>query len=95
MSTIRERIDFELTQVHLDKTRLFEIISQLVDMCEASGSGGAGLPGPAGPPGPPYATSPAAASRRVPPPPPKSPPPSPPRRRLLRNPMNKFRNNSK
>lgn len=53
MSTIRERIDFELTQVHLDKTRLFEIISQLVDMCEASGSGGAGLPGPAGPPGPP------------------------------------------
>jgi hypothetical protein len=55
MSTIRERIDFELTQVHLDKTRLFQIISQLVDMCEAGGSGGSGgvgLPGPAGPPGP-------------------------------------------
>ena len=40
MSTIRERIDFELTQAHLDKTRLFQIISQLVDMCEAGGSGG-------------------------------------------------------
>ena len=33
MSTIRERIDFELTRTRLDKGRLYNLLTKIVENC--------------------------------------------------------------
>ena len=49
MDALRKEIDDEIKRTRLDKTRLYDLLSKIIDQC---GGGGAGSVGPAGPPGP-------------------------------------------
>ena len=49
MDALRKEIDDEIKRTRLDKTRLNDLLSKIIDQC---GGGGAGSVGPAGPPGP-------------------------------------------
>ena len=52
MTSLRQEIEHEITRVRLDKTKLYTLLSKLLDQCELGGAGGAGGVGPAGPAGP-------------------------------------------
>ena len=63
MDALRQEIQDEIKRTRLDKTRLFNILEKMIDICSSS-DGSSGPAGPAGPRGP--------AGSSTPPPPPKS-----------------------
>ena len=55
MDALRKEIDDEIKRTRLDKTRLYDLLSKIIDQCGGGGAGSvgpAGAPGPAGPRGP-------------------------------------------
>ena len=57
MDALRKEIDDAIKRTRLDKTRLYDLLSKIIDQC--GGSAGEGSVGPAGPPGPPGPAGPA------------------------------------
>jgi hypothetical protein len=53
MDALRKEIDDEIKRTRLDKTRLYDLLSKIIDQCGGPvGEGSVGPPGPPGPPGP-------------------------------------------
>jgi hypothetical protein len=65
MDALRKEIDDEIKRTRLDKTRLYDLLSKIIDQCGGpvgEGSvGPMGPPGPAGPAGPPGPPGPGAS----------------------------------
>ena len=52
MDALRKEIDDEIKRTRLDKTRLYDLLSKIIDQCGGPvGEGSVGPPGPPGPPG--------------------------------------------
>ena len=59
MDALRKEIDDEIKRTRLDKTRLYDLLSKIIDQC--GGPVGEGSVGPMGPPGPPGPPGPGAS----------------------------------
>lgn len=63
MDALRKEIDDEIKRTRLDKTRLYDLLSKIIDQCGGPvGEGSVGPPGPPGPAGPPGPPGPGASA---------------------------------